>query len=105
MFKWFARIAPLFGADMRHFGRNKDIDVIELLEAGDFPIHARIDYRKYAAVRDEASACHASQLESGPPNSGPLALVIRMFAGFDQYMRAFPEAEPGLRETDLFAGI
>jgi N-acetyl-1-D-myo-inositol-2-amino-2-deoxy-alpha-D-glucopyranoside deacetylase/mycothiol S-conjugate amidase len=105
MFKWFARIAPFFRIDLRHFGRNKDIDVIELLETGDFPIHARIDYRKYAHIRDAASACHASQLESGPPNSGPFAFIFRLFAGYDLYMRAYPEADPGLQVGDLFAGL
>jgi len=105
MFKWFARLAPLFRIDLRNFGRNSDIDVIELLETGDFPIHARIDYRKYAPIRDAASACHASQLESGPPNSGLFALIFRLFAGYDLYMQAHPEPDPGLREDDLFSSL
>jgi N-acetyl-1-D-myo-inositol-2-amino-2-deoxy-alpha-D-glucopyranoside deacetylase/mycothiol S-conjugate amidase len=105
LFKIFLLIAPLLRMDLRKFGRNHDIDLIELLETGDFPVHARIDYRKYTAVRDAASACHKSQLESGPPNRGPLSMIFRLFGGVDQYMRAFPPAERGLRENDLFSGI
>ncbi|HUF38515.1 MAG TPA: PIG-L family deacetylase [Anaerolineales bacterium] len=105
MFRWFVRVAPLFRFDPRRFGRNEDIDLVELVETGDFPVHTRIDYRRYAAARDAAAACHKSQLESGPPNAGPLALIFRLFAGVDLYMQAYPEAGPRLRERDLFAGI
>lgn len=104
-FKIFLFFAPLFRMNPRKFGRNQDIDVVELLETGDFPIHARIDYRKYTAIRDAASACHKSQLESGPPRQGFLFAIFRLLGGKDQYMRAYPAAGRGVRESDLFAGI
>lgn len=99
------RLLPLLGRDPRHFGRNGDIDIRALVEEGDFPIHARIDYRQVIAKRDAAAACHASQLDGGPPRGGLLGWVWRMFGDVEQYMRAYPPAEPGLREKDLFAGV
>jgi len=99
------KLLPLFGRDPRHFGRNGDIDIRALVEEGDFPIHARIDYRPVAEKRAAASACHASQLDGGPPNRGLIGLVWRLFGDAEQFMRAYPPPEPGLREKDLFAGV
>jgi LmbE family N-acetylglucosaminyl deacetylase len=99
------RILPLLGRDPRHFGRNGDIDIRALVEEGDFPIHARIDYRAVVEKREAAAACHASQLDGGPPRQGLLGWVWRMFGEVEQYMRAYPPPEPRLREKDLFAGI
>ena len=103
--KVFVRLSPLFGVNPRAFGRNKDINVLELVETGDFPIHARLNIRKFVGVRNEASACHRSQLGGGPPNTGLLGMVLRLSAGYDTYMRAYPEADEGLRESDFFEGI
>jgi N-acetyl-1-D-myo-inositol-2-amino-2-deoxy-alpha-D-glucopyranoside deacetylase len=99
------RLLPLLGRDPRHFGRNGDIDIRALVEDGNFPIHARIDYRPVADKRAAAAACHASQLDGGPPRAGLLGWVWRMFGDVEQYMRAYPLPEPGLREKDLFAGV
>lgn len=103
MLRWTVRILSLLGRDPRHFGRNGDIDLVDLVEAGDFPAHARIDCRSVQDKRDAASACHASQL-SGPP-SGLMGRLMRLFGGKEMYMRAFPAVEGRLKETDLFAGI
>jgi LmbE family N-acetylglucosaminyl deacetylase len=105
LMKFFARVIPLFGQNPRQFGRNKDVDILALIEEGDFPIHTRIDYRSVIAVREAASACHASQLESGPPSRGPVRWLFRLLGGNETYMRAHPEAPRGLREQDLFEGI
>jgi hypothetical protein len=51
---------PLVGQDPRQVGKNKDIDLVSIAEVR-FPVHARIDYRPVAKIRDDASACHASQ--------------------------------------------
>ncbi len=99
------RLLPLLGRDPRHFGRNGDIDIKSLVEEGDFPIHARIAYHPVADKREAAAACHASQLGGGPPRRGLLGWAWRIFGEVEQYMRAYPPAEPGLRETDLFAGV
>ena len=105
LFRWGMRIGRLFGMDPRKFGRNADIDVYELMAEEDFPVHLRIDHRKYSRFQNEASACHVSQLASGPPGSGWLALFFRLMAGRDLFMRAVPEAPDGLREKDMFEGI
>ena len=103
--KFWARIWQLMGRDPRKFGRNRDIDILALIEEGDFPIHARIDVRRALKARDAAAACHASQLDGGPPNRGPLSLILRFVAAKDNYMRAYPAPPPGLRERDLFEGV
>lgn len=99
------KILPLLGRDPRHFGRNGDIDIQALVEEGNFPIHARIDFRPVVEKREAAANCHASQLDGGPPRRGLLGWVWRLFGDVEQYMRAYPPPEPGLREKDLFAGV
>jgi LmbE family N-acetylglucosaminyl deacetylase len=103
MLRWAVRILPLFGRDPRRFGRNGDIDLVDLVEAGDFPAHARLDCRSVQDKREAASACHASQL-SGPP-SGIMSRFMRLFGGKEMYMRAYPAVEGRLKETDLFTGV
>jgi LmbE family N-acetylglucosaminyl deacetylase len=97
------RLMPFFGQDPRHFGQNKDIDLVSLV-GEDFPVHARIDYREVIEAKDAASACHASQLSMGPPR-GLLGWAFRRGTGKDTFMRAYPEAGPGLHESDLFSSI
>ena len=98
-------VLPLIGQDPRHFGRNKDIDLADIVKDGDFPVHARINYRSVVSLKDEATACHASQLAGGPPNRGPLRWVSKLVGATDTYMRAIPEAGKHLREKDLFEGL
>lgn len=97
------RVLPLFGQDPRRFGRNKDIDVTQLLE--EFPIHARVPISAAALARKEAaSAQHRSQLAGGPPR-GPLRWLMRRFEATETFMRAYPPAADGVKETDLFEGV
>ena len=98
-------IMNLFGKDPRHFGRNRDIDLATLVEEGNFPTHARIDYHEVAEIKDAATLCHTSQL--GGPNlrRGPMRWVQTIVGQKEYYMRAVPPARPGLREDDLFAGL
>jgi len=104
MLRLAVRLLPLFGQDPRRFGANNDIDLLKLVEGGDFPIHAAIDFRLVQREREAASACHASQV-GGAPSRGPLAWFLRWFNRREYFMRAEPPPEPGLRETDLFAGL
>ena len=99
------RLMPLFRRDPRKFGRNGDIDLTVLAEQGNFPIHATIDFRPVIEKRDKASACHASQLEGGPPNQGLLGMVWKMVGANERFMRAFPETHNRLKERDLFEGL
>jgi len=101
----YVTFARLIGQDPRHFGRNKDIDLQSLVQEGNFPIHARINYQAVDRQRAEAFACHVSQLPGGPPNRGPARWLNFLTGRSDTFMRAVPTAEPGLREKDLFAGL
>jgi len=103
--KFAAFVLRLSGRDPHRFGRNQDVDLAALIEEGDFPIHARINYRAFLKQRQEASACHASQLAGGPPNRGLFSWLLRLFGGTDTFMRAYPEPFNGLREIDLFADL
>jgi len=95
-------ILRLFGRDPHKLGKNKDIDLAAIAEV-DFPIHAIIDYRVVADIRDEATACHASQSASSL-TGGAFAWLRRLFASKELYIRAFPPAN-GKVERDLFEDI
>lgn len=99
------RLLPLLGQDPRRFGRNRDIDLVDLTRAPDFPIHAVIDYRAVAGRKAAAMDCHASQRESGPPRGGLMGWLFSRWANREHFTRAYPSPEPGLREDDLFAGL
>jgi LmbE family N-acetylglucosaminyl deacetylase len=96
------RVMPLVGQDPRRFGRNADIDLAEIASQ-DFPLHAFIRFGEVAEAKARAAACHASQ--GGPPTSGILGWLFRLAGGEETFMRAYPPAPPGLRETDLFEGV
>jgi len=96
------RVMPLIGQDPRRFGRNRDIDITEIASQ-DFPLHAFIRFNEVAEAKARAAACHASQ--GGPPTSGILSWLFRLAGGEETFMRAYPPAPPGLRETDLFEGV
>jgi LmbE family N-acetylglucosaminyl deacetylase len=100
--RFFLRLLPLFGQDPHHFGRNGDIDLTDLA-AVDFPIHTRIRYAEVADRKEQASACHRSQQDGGP--SGIVGMLLRRFNGPETFMRAFPPASKGTRESDLFEGV
>jgi LmbE family N-acetylglucosaminyl deacetylase len=99
------RFLPLFGRDPRKFGRNGDIDLVALVEEGNFPIHAQIDCRSVQDKREQAAACHASQLDGGPPRRGFVAWLWRQFGGKEYYMRAYPVVDTRHRAHDLFQGL
>lgn len=48
------------GEDPRKMGRNKDIDMLKILENFE-PIHTSVDIGDYLEIWDKASACHKSQ--------------------------------------------
>ncbi|PDW03477.1 PIG-L family deacetylase [Candidatus Viridilinea mediisalina] len=99
------RLMPFFGYDPRRFGRNNDVDLAALANV-DFPVHARIDTLAVMEARIAAGRCHASQGGEGFARS-PWARLIRTvgLASVETFMRAYPEAPPGLREDDLLAGV
>jgi N-acetyl-1-D-myo-inositol-2-amino-2-deoxy-alpha-D-glucopyranoside deacetylase len=95
--------ARLFGSDPAHWGRNKDIDIASIAEVN-YPVNARINYRKVAEIKDEASACHASQ-GGVAMTRGILAWFRQIFQSNETFMRAFPEVKGNHIEKDLFEGI
>jgi LmbE family N-acetylglucosaminyl deacetylase len=105
LMRWAVRLAPLFRIDPRHFGRNRDIDLAAVVKDGIFPTHARIDCRSVSEIRDEATACHSSQLGGAIWRKGPLTFLRRYLGSTESFMRAFPMPENGLHERDLFAGV
>lgn len=104
LFTWMVRLLPLVGRDPRRFGRNGDIDLLEL--AGeDFPVHARINYGQVAKEKAAATACHASQGSMGASGNWLVNLAFRLASGTDFFTRAYPEPRGNERERDLFSGV
>jgi LmbE family N-acetylglucosaminyl deacetylase len=104
LFTWMVRLLPLVGRDPRRFGRNGDIDLLEL--AGEeFPVHARINYSQVAKEKADATACHASQGNMGSSGSWLVNMAFRLAAGTDSFTRAYPEPDGNEKEKDLFAKI
>ncbi|BBB49207.1 PIG-L deacetylase family protein [Pelolinea submarina] len=101
--KLAVKLMPLFGKDPSKFGKNEDIDLTAVL-ANDFPTNARINYKKVAPIREQASACHASQ--GGDRTSGYLVTwLLRQISSTETFMRAVPPPAKGYVEKDLFEGI
>ncbi len=101
--KFIVAFSKFFGGDPEHWGRNKDINLVEISQAS-FPIHARIGYRSVVQIRDEASACHASQ-GGGGMTRGLLGWWRRTFDSYETFMRAYPVKPPKSIEKDLFQGV
>ena len=98
--KYIVRLLPLVGRDPRKFGRNGDIDLLQILQ-WETPIHARIDVRRYYDVKQAASACHASQ--GGGVNGGIPTFLAWRISRFDVYTRGVPAPVAGQPvESDLF---
>jgi LmbE family N-acetylglucosaminyl deacetylase len=100
--RMLVRLMPLFGKDPRRFGRNEDIDLVEVAEK-DFPIHARINISKAFDAKQRASACHSSQ--NAAPGGSFVNWIFRLFGRHEAFMRAHPPVNERIRERDLFEGI
>ena len=95
-------LLPLFGRDPRRWGRNADIDLVDITSRS-YPIHVRIDFRPVADIKRKAAACHRSQ--GGGSTSGIITRLRRLTTSYESFMRAHPPAPKRLRETDLFEGV
>jgi LmbE family N-acetylglucosaminyl deacetylase len=102
--KFFVRMMPLIGKDPTSFGRNGDINLVEISE-WETPVHARVDVDRYLPVKEAASLAHASQYSGGPSWARALPPPVRrrVFA-HELFTRAFP-APNGTLESDLFAAV
>jgi LmbE family N-acetylglucosaminyl deacetylase len=97
------KILKFFGRDTTKFGRNKDINLDLLAGDEDYPAHVVINYRKVGHLKDQASACHASQLDFGRQAPSFLSWLRRLTGGKDSFMRAYPPVEGTYKRRDLFA--
>jgi len=101
--KWTVSIMRLLGKDPSRWGNNGDINLTAIL-AAEFPTHAKINYRKVAKKREQASACHVSQ--GGDKQSGYFVTwLMRLFSSYESFMRAYPKPENNQIERDLFEGV
>lgn len=100
--KWATRLMRFFGRDPRKWGRNRDIDLTDLIT--DFPIHVRLNIRSMEAIKRQASAQHASQGGGASASRWTLFGFMNMIlGGYDTYMRAYPPVGERFRlRNDLF---
>lgn len=105
LLRFAIRVMPLFGRDPRRFGRNQDIDLVELVGDEDFPVHARINCKTVRRRKEEATACHTSQLEQGMSKRSMVYWILRWYDRYEYFMRAYPKPNPETCEKDLFEGI
>ncbi|MFN2203405.1 MAG: PIG-L family deacetylase [Caldilineaceae bacterium] len=98
------RLMPLYGQDPTAFGRNKDINFVEIAK-WETPINARIDTSGYLSQKTAASMAHASQYSGGPSYIRLVPPFLRQrWLSSDTFTRAYPAPDKTL-ETDLFAGL
>jgi LmbE family N-acetylglucosaminyl deacetylase len=98
---WQARLAR---KDPRKLGRNKDIDLVAILDHIE-PAHTRIDVTTFMDAWDASSACHTSQ--GGGQNRRNLTRWLRRIMPVQQKLtRIHPApAHDRIDEYDLFAGV
>lgn len=102
--KWATRLMPLWGRDPRKWGRNRDIDLTDLLV--DFPIHVKVNIKSVMKVKREASAQHASQGGGMSRVRGLFGLMNWLLGGEEDYMQVYPPVNGDFRrKRDLFEGI
>jgi LmbE family N-acetylglucosaminyl deacetylase len=94
----------LRGQDPRRAGRNRDIDFTRI-GVPPSQLTTAIDFRRYWETKRRAGEAHGSQ--GGAPGFARLvpAFIQKLLFGHETYIRAYPPAPPGLRETDFFAGL
>ena len=98
---WQARLR---GQDPRHVGKNKDMDLLAIMDKT-LPVHARLDLRRYYDDWQQANACHASQFSPRQPWFLPKFVMRRIF-GWQNFYRAWPEVNGHVPlEHDLFEGV
>ena len=105
LLKVLVRLMPLLGRDPRKFGRNHDIDLLQVI-GWEAPAHVAVDTSRYVDIKFAASACHRSQ-------GGPMEMykrcprvIVRRLAGNEGFTQAIPPPQPGARRArDLFPAL
>lgn len=98
--KVLVRLMPLFGRDPRRFGRNHDIDLLQVI-SWEAPAHARIDVSRYLEVKQRASACHQSQVGPGGMFRWLPGFVLKRMNSTESFTQAIPVPGREVRR-DLF---
>ena len=102
LIKIFVVFTRLTFRNPRKFGRNGDIDLIEIAQH-EYPATTRIDIRPYYDLKQDASRCHVSQFSGGPMRFGKLQ---KWLASYETFRLVEPSpAEKRLKERDLFEGV
>jgi LmbE family N-acetylglucosaminyl deacetylase len=99
--KFGVRVMPLLRQNPRKFGRNKDIDLVQIA-SWDVPTTVQINTKQFIAQKEKASACHLSQQ---PPaqQSRFVRFLFRRNAGKELFARAYPPVMSGeAKEQGLF---
>jgi LmbE family N-acetylglucosaminyl deacetylase len=101
LIKFGVRVLPIFRQDPRKFGRNKDIDLVQIA-SWDIPVTTRVNTQRFEEIKQIASAKHASQ--QGPGQMNPfIRFLFRRNEGKEFFSRAYPPFTKGERsETGLF---
>ncbi len=104
--RWAVRLMPLFGLNPEAIGKNRDINLRAALEH-ELPVTTRVDIGDYYEIKQQAGACHSSQL-SGPGSFwGRIPRwLMRRLQSIETFYRAAPPFQRGAQvERDLFDGI
>jgi mycothiol S-conjugate amidase len=105
LLKVMLRVMRLFGKDPTKFGRNGDVNLLELAEVS-FPTHVRLDTRSVQDIKLKASEQHASQ-GGTQIRRGWMGFISRILGEREEFMRAYPPILNGHHKVtnDLFDGI
>lgn len=97
---WMTRLR---GQDPHRLGRNKDFDLVAILDHIE-PVHTLVDVSDYYDAWEEASACHASQLGGG---GWRIPMWLRRWVAPNQTLtRIYPApTRDRVDERDLFEHV
>jgi LmbE family N-acetylglucosaminyl deacetylase len=103
--KFVVTVLKLLGRDPARFGRNQDINLIEIA-TWEQQITTRIDIGRYLDIKQKAGECHQSQANLGGMFRWMPGPVRRWILGAETFTRAQPPINgKAPLETDLFAGV
>jgi N-acetyl-1-D-myo-inositol-2-amino-2-deoxy-alpha-D-glucopyranoside deacetylase len=102
LIKFFVLVLRITRRDPTRFGRNGDINLIDIA-AHDYPATTAINVRRYYEIKQAASRCHTSQYSGGPARFG---FLQKWLAAQETFRLVEPAvAAKRLKERDLFEGV
>jgi len=102
LIKFFVLLMRLTRRNPTQFGRNGDINLIDIA-AHDYPATTHINIRPYYEIKQAASSCHVSQYSGGPMRFGQLQKWLAAQETF-RLVEPSPNGKR-LKERDLFEGV